>query len=508
MNPLARIRSGQPGPPAHRAARSSAGRSASGCSRSASVAGRYGLAVVILVVSLAVMMVPVVSKAPGSGILVAFFGILAAAWSGGVGPGLFALALLVVITLPSSMPLWRLVRLVLFIASGAGISLMVGSLRNARRRAEEASRAKDVFLAMVSHELRTPLTSPLLTVSALLDDPALPESMRGPLEAVLRGLRMETRLVNDLLDAVHAERGGLRLQLRPMDAHDAVRRAVESCREELNTAGLKVRVELKASESRIEGDPERIQQVVWNLVRNAVRHAGGGGSLIVRSSNEPDPSGEPLRPRLLIEVIDFGPGLEPGELERIFQPFTRASERAAGLGLGLTIARSLTLAHGGRLTAWSEGRGHGSTFSVSLPTLASALPAPGPAPALGRQAWPRRILLVEDDEPTRRALARLLRLRGSDVSTASSLAEARSAIEQGPFDLVLSDLGLPDGSALDLIADLARKRSLVAIALTGYGQDEDVRNCRQAGFAAHLTKPIDLASLEGTIRRVMTNDQP
>jgi signal transduction histidine kinase len=463
---------------------------------------------VIFVAAVAVMLIPVVGKAPGSAILVAFFAILAAAWSGGVGPGLFVMALIVLITWPPSMPLWRLIRLVMFLASGAGISLMVGSLRNTRRRAEEASRAKDVFLAMISHELRTPLTSPLLTVSALLADPALPASMREPLEVVMRGLRMEARLVNDLLDAMHAERGGLRLQLRPMDAHDAARRAVESCFEDLRAAGLKLLVDLKASESCIEGDPERIQQVVWNLVRNAVRHAGDGGSVVVRSRNEPGPSGEPGRPHLLVEIVDAGPGLEPHELERIFQPFTRSSGRSSGLGLGLTIARSLTQAHGGQLTAWSEGRGCGSTFCVSLPTVASALPAPDSTPARDGQAWPRRILLVEDDEPTRRVLARLLRLRGSDVSTASSLAEARSAIEKGPFDLVLSDLGLPDGSGLDLIAALARERPLLAIALTGYGRDEDVRDCRNAGFAAHLTKPIDLASLEGTIRRVMTNDPP
>jgi signal transduction histidine kinase len=383
-------------------------------------------------------------------------------------------------------------------------------LVRAKEAAEAADRAKGLFLAMVSHELRTPLTPALLTASALLDDPTLPPTLREPLEEVLRGVELEARLVDDLLDVTRAGAGKLRVERRPVDAHAVLRRALAACRDRLRAAGVRLAAELAPGPAWLRADPDRLQQVAWNLVQNAGKFTPPGGLVTVRTRVEPP--GPDGAGRFVMEVVDTGEGIEPETLARIFEPFEQGGAglaRPSGLGLGLAIARTIALAHGGELSARSDGPGTGSTFTLVLP--AEPVPEPPAEPArperparpspagAATEGWPRRLLLVEDDAATARVLARLLALRGTEVSTAASLAAARAAAESACFDLVVSDLGLPDGNGLDLGRWLAARGGPPAIALSGYGAEADVLESRAAGFAAHLTKPVTFATLESAI---------
>jgi PAS domain S-box-containing protein len=378
----------------------------------------------------------------------------------------------------------------------------------ARAEAESASRSREQFLAVLSHELRTPLTPVLVAVSALLDDPATPEPVRAPLEVARRNVELEARLIDDLLDVTHIRRGKLRLGREVADAHALVRQAIEVCRDEIAAKGLALEVDLAADAYRVEADPARLQQIAWNLIKNAAKFTPAGGRIAVRSRNE---GGVCEAPRLVLEVRDSGIGIEPAVLPRIFDAFDQgdaaASGRFGGLGLGLAISRSLAEAHGGTLSAASAGRGLGATFTLVLPTVSA--PAPAPAPPPGPSAVPRaralHILLVEDNADTLRVVARLLRGRGHRVTTAAGVGAALEA--EGRFDLVISDIGLPDGSGLDLLRQLRSRRPVPGIALSGYGMDDDLRKSCEAGFAAHLTKPVDFRKLEETIRQVASRHE-
>ena len=376
--------------------------------------------------------------------------------------------------------------------------------KTAREEAEAANRAKDHFLAVLSHELRTPLTPVLAEVSAMLDDPETPRSVRPVLEMTRRNVELEARLIDDLLDLNRIVLGKLRLSLEVVDAHRMVREALEICRGGIESANLRVTLDLAATRPHVEADAARLQQVVWNLIKNAVKFTPAGGSIAVRTRDEGD--------RLVIEVHDSGVGIESGVLSRIFDAFeqghTSVTRRFGGLGLGLAISRSLAEAHGGQLRAASEGANRGATFTLELP----AVDAPRPIAEAGRptvieeasSAGSLRILLVEDNRDTLRVMARLLTRKGHRVTTADSVLDALRAAEGLEFDLLISDLGLPDGSGLDLIRQLGdvRPSPIPGIALSGYGMDDDLRRTREAGYLEHLIKPIDFSNLEAAIRRV------
>lgn len=382
-------------------------------------------------------------------------------------------------------------------------------LWRAKEAAEAANQAKGLFLAMLSHELRTPLAPALLAISGMLEDPRLTPELREPLETARRGILLEARLVDDLLDAMRADAGKLRIDREPLDAHAVLTLAIEACAADLDASGLDLVVELTAREHQVEADPARLQQVVWNLLKNAVKFTPQGGTITLRTRNEPHPDGPEARPRLLIEVADTGVGIEPEALARIFEPFAQERPgrplRSGGLGLGLAISRAIVGAHGGSLSASSAGPGFGSTFAIRLDTIGTATRrSPRPVDEIARGAWPARVLLIEDDEDTARVLTRLLTRAGSEVTAVSLLAEARERLEGGTFDLVLSDVGLPDGSGWELLRDIPPGWSTPAIALTGFGTEDDIRRCREAGFAAHLTKPVDYGRLQLVIRRVIS----
>ena len=379
----------------------------------------------------------------------------------------------------------------------------------ARLHAERADRTKNQFLAALSHELRTPLTPVLIDVSATLSLPGLPDYVRPVLELARRNVELEARLIDDLLDVTRISQGKLRLNRSAVDAHVLIREAVEICRADPASDGLDIQLNLEASSHHVDGDPARIQQILWNLIKNAVKFTPPGGRITVHSWNEPGA-------RLVVEVIDTGIGIEPEVLPRIFDAFEQGdasvTKQFGGLGLGLAISKSLAEAHGGRLIAASAGKGRGSTFSLVLPVLSdSARPrTPEPTPDSRLSDYDRdhaglRILLAEDNADTLRVLARLLQIKGHTVSAASGFHDAiHLAGSEGPFDLLISDIGLPDGSGLDLMARLRHEcnSSLTGIALSGYGTEDDLKKSREVGFATHLIKPIDFATLEDAIRRI------
>jgi two-component system CheB/CheR fusion protein len=384
-------------------------------------------------------------------------------------------------------------------------------LERAHREARAANEAKDRFLATLSHELRTPLTPVLAVLSRLESVPAL-AGQTAELAMIRRNVELEARLIDDLLDLTRVASGKLELHRREIDAREVVEHALATIRAELEGKGLRLGVGLSAEEHRVWADAPRLTQVLWNLLSNAVKFTPPGGTVTVKSRVD-------ARSReLVIEVRDSGIGIEPDVLPRIFDAFEqtdrRITRRFGGLGLGLAVSRAIVDLHGGRLTASSPGRGEGSAFTIHLPLggvqedLDETMgwldrPRPAAAPAAVQAL---RILLVEDHPDTAEAMADLLRLMGHEVTVAGSVAEGLAAAESmqaaGGIGLVVSDLGLPDGSGQDLMREITRRWHLKGIALSGYGMEEDVRRSREAGFARHLTKPVDLDTLRAAIRQV------
>ncbi len=366
-------------------------------------------------------------------------------------------------------------------------------------RAEAASQAKDHFLAALSHELRTPLTPVLLRVAALASSPALPEGIRADLRMVQRNVELEAKLIDDLLDLTRVARGKLSLHFEATDVHPLLEHVVEICSEGIAGRGVAIVLEAGAGERHVRADAGRLQQVFWNLLKNAVKFTPDGGRIRVVSAN-PEPG------RITVAVIDPGIGIPPEELPRLFNAFEQESSETTrafgGLGLGLAISKALVEQHGGELAGMSAGRGHGATFTVSLATVA-APEAVAPADlAVGAAEAPAlRLLLVEDHPTTLEVMTELLELAGHEVRAATDLSSARSLAARHTFDLVVSDLGLPDGSGYELMDELRTGYGLRGIAVSGFGMEEDVRRSRAAGFLEHLVKPIDVDKLKGAIAR-------
>jgi PAS domain S-box-containing protein len=379
-------------------------------------------------------------------------------------------------------------------------------LAAAKETAEAASRAKDQFLAMLSHELRTPLTPILLDVTAILDDPHPPTDLRPTLEMIRRNVQLEARLIDDLLDVMRILRGKMIHSPLVVNVHELIRQAVGICRGEIHAARLALRADLRAVEHHAHADPTRIQQVFWNLIKNALKFTSAGGSVMIRSFN-------PAPGRLTVEVEDTGVGIDARILPRIFNAFEQGemslTRRFGGLGLGLAISRSIIETHSGKLSARSPGPHQGATFSIELATVPAPAPASPqrPIPVGAPRTSARSILLIEDDPATSQVMDRLLRRGGHAVALAGTLAEGIQAAEKGAFDVIISDIGLPDGNGLELMTQIRRRHATPAIALTGYGMEADVERCREAGFDAHLTKPIDYPKLEALIQSLANHQR-
>jgi PAS domain S-box-containing protein len=381
--------------------------------------------------------------------------------------------------------------------------------QEARAEAEAASRAKDVFLAMLSHELRTPLTPVLATVTAMLEDPTVPESMLPTLKMIRRNIEVEARLIDNLLDQTRIRRGMLSLRRETVDAHELIDRVLEICADEAHDAELTLISHLRADEHSLIADATAVQQILWNLLKNAIKFSLPGKAIHIRSSNRPGPEEEGGRPWLVIEVEDQGVGIEPELLPRVFDLFERGGPgrgRAyGGLGLGLAISRELTERHGGRLRGQSEGTGKGARFILELPTCPRPVAAASSEPDIPAAEYrPLRLLLVEDNLDTLRSLSEQLRRRGHAVRTANTLADALKVVEESDLDLdlLVSDIELPDGDGLELMEALRLKGPIPGIALSGFGTEDDIDQSLAAGFSEHLTKPFEFRVLDQCIRRV------
>ncbi len=375
----------------------------------------------------------------------------------------------------------------------------------AHEDAEAANRAKDHFIAVLSHELRTPLTPVLTAVQMIEAEPSLSAELRGWIGIIHRNVELEARLIDDLLDVNKIIRGKLELQLRSVDLNKLVRQACKICEDEINSKQIRLTLIQDAKDHWVRADATRIQQVLWNLLKNAAKFTPLGGAISVRMENLPNN-------RVSLVIQDTGIGIEPELLPNVFDAFAQGgsgvTRQFGGLGLGLTIARGLVEMHGGTMTATSAGRNQGATFTLVLrttPANESAVGAIGVAEANepGHQSY--RLLLVEDDTDTGAMLASMLTKNGHSVRLADGVASGLLVAQAEPFDLLISDIGLPDGSGLDLMAQLSVKQPIRGIVLSGYGTDEDKRRTKAAGFAIHLTKPISTAKLLQAVREVMAS---
>jgi PAS domain S-box-containing protein len=370
----------------------------------------------------------------------------------------------------------------------------------ARAEAEQANQAQTRFLAVLSHELRTPLTPVLTTVQMMESDATLPPEVAEQITMMRRNIELEARLIDDLLDLTRVSQGKLELQLATVDLHDKIRHVIGICNSDVRSRQLHLDVDLQADPHHVRGEGGRLQQVLWNLLKNAIKFTPAGGTITVRTATGPDQ-------RVMMTVADTGIGIEPAALPRIFDAFEQGGREVTrmfgGLGLGLSISKALVDLHAGTLVAESAGHGRGATFTMTLPAVAP--PAATAAPVGKSQALRDncRILLVEDHADTARATARLLSRTGCDVRIAASVAGALQAMEAETFDLVISDIGLPDGSGLDLMRQLRAKHPVKGIALSGYGMPEDIDRSNEAGFDFHLTKPVDLRRLEEVVRQIL-----
>ena len=387
------------------------------------------------------------------------------------------------------------------LAQRAGLALdnagLYDAAQKARMDAERANRAKDGFLAMLSHELRTPLTPVLTSVLTLEAEENLSEETRESLQMIRRNVELEARLIDDLLDLTRISKGKVQLSREVVDAHLLLRNAVDICQSEIEQKKLALQLDLAAMKVDLLADPARLQQIFWNLIKNAVKFTPKGGRLTINTSNEAD--GE-----LRVSITDTGLGIDREMLPKIFDAFEQAEQtRLGGLGLGLAISKALIEMHDGRIVAESGGRDQGSTFSVFFPVAegeARQISSTAPLPQRSRTSL--RILLVEDHEDTNRSLTNLLRRRGYHVQPAMTFRAALDHAANEQFDVLVSDIGLPDGSGIDLLQKLNIARPIPGIALTGFGMESDIRQSRDVGFSHHLIKPVDLNKLDSIIQEV------
>jgi nitrogen-specific signal transduction histidine kinase len=362
---------------------------------------------------------------------------------------------------------------------------------------EAANRTKDNFLAMLSHELRTPLSPVLLAVESLQKD--WPENAEATLEIIRRNICVEQHLIDDLLDVTRISRGKLELNLTSVDVHRQIRNVFEICRSEAEAKKIQISLDLAASNHFVPADEARFQQIIWNLVQNAVKFTREQGVVGISTANKSPHE-------LTIIVQDDGIGIDAEAMERIFNPFEQGERslkrRFGGLGLGLAISKSLADAHGATLTAKSEGRNRGASFHLTIKT-AAAIAHDGVMVKTGetKAQGALRILLVDDHVDTCTVMGRLLSAQGHAITVAHDVKSALAKVELDEFDVLISDVGLPDGSGTEVMAKA--KNRLVGIAISGFGTRADTARSLEAGFSQHLVKPVTMEKLDAALQMVM-----
>lgn len=379
------------------------------------------------------------------------------------------------------------------------------------RGLEEASagKAKSDVLAVLSHELRTPLAA----ISSMLDIMELNQEAAGKIKPpppaslfdspalalIRRNVRIGIRLLNELLDATFLEKGKLLLHLEQVDAHAALAEVRADFGAERTARQISIHTDLRARHYHINADPIKLHQILSNLIGNALKFTSRGGYIEIATTNPSDDEFD-------IVIRDNGIGMDEKELSNIFNPFVQGDpsiqRRFGGLGLGLSICRRLMEAHGGCISAHSAGINHGSIFTLRFPSTETAIPRPlppfdGPPDSLC-------ILLVEDHEDSRLCMSRLLQMRGHEVIDARNANEALQFGKSCTFDLLITDIGLPDFSGLSLLAKLKETQpDLAGIAISGYAMPLDALKSKDAGYLAHLSKPVALPKLDEAIRKVL-----
>jgi len=372
-----------------------------------------------------------------------------------------------------------------------------------------ANRLKDEFLATLSHELRTPLGAVLGWTRVLRTTGAEGATRERALEAIERNARAQARLIEDLLEISRIVSGKMSLQVKPVDLVDIIDAAIEVVRPAAAAKQIALTTEMAVRPAMTSGDPDRLQQIVWNLISNAVKFTPPGGAARIRLTRNNG---------YRIVVTDTGEGIDPRFLPHVFDAFRQAdgttTREHGGLGLGLAIARELVELHGGTIKARSDGAGRGSTFQVDLPSMVSESPAPGgaPASAAGREtpAFDRnllrglRILVVDDEADARDLIEMALAQYGAVVTTADSAAAALAEIDRRVPDVLLSDVGMPREDGYDLIRrlrsrPLERGGGIPAIAVTAYASAKDRESALASGYEAHVAKPFEPEVLAQTV---------
>jgi signal transduction histidine kinase/CheY-like chemotaxis protein len=376
-----------------------------------------------------------------------------------------------------------------------------------RQELINANAAKDQFLALLSHDLRNPLSPVIAMVGELeASAPDSPE-IRHALEVIRRNVELEARLIDDLLDVTRIAKGKLQLSFETVGVHQILQRAYEICREEITRKGLEAQFHLSAERFHVEGDPARLQQVFWNLIKNSVKFTPAKGRILVETRNS-------SLNEIEIKISDTGIGIEQEKIDKIFNAFeqgqTSITRRFGGLGLGLAISKAMVDAHKGKIRVSSAGKDQGSTFTVTLNTVTTPVDAHNGAdkkpPRVSRTktaAGRCRLLVVDDHYDTCTGMKMMLERRGYEITVAHSADQAVEKASESTFDLLISDIGLPDRSGYELMRELQASKGLRGIALSGFGMEHDVSKAHDAGFAEHLTKPINFERLEEAIRNLI-----
>ncbi|MEO8296897.1 MAG: ATP-binding protein [Burkholderiales bacterium] len=378
--------------------------------------------------------------------------------------------------------------------------------RDAVLSAEQAANAlKDEFLAVLSHELKNPLNLIQMKAELLM---RLPEVRNMPAvqraaDTIRRTVLSQARIIDDLLDLSRAHTGKFSLTCAPVPLRPLMERILEAVHGDADARSLRLAFEMPAEALTAYGDFVRIEQILWNLLSNALKFTPPGGRVTVRLRREEDCA--------RIEVEDTGLGIEPALLPEVFDMFRQADTRIArekgGLGIGLALVKSLAELHGGRAAVHSDGLGRGARFSVWLPLSMAITP---PAPAVPQQANPLaglRLLVVDDTADTLETFGMLLELEGAQVTRAGSAEQALAAAAEGAFDLLLSDVAMPGMDGYQLIGALRRQprhARLPAVAVTGFGRPQDHQRALAAGFDGHIGKPVSIEALRdlvATLRR-------
>jgi PAS domain S-box-containing protein len=383
--------------------------------------------------------------------------------------------------------------------------------RDARQHAEEADRLKDEFLATLSHELRTPLTSILGWASMIRNGEVEGSNAIRAIETIERNARSQARLIDDLLDVSRIITGNLRLDLHPLNLAPIVEAAIDALRPTADVKGIHLRTDSLSGECLVKGDPNRLRQVIWNLLSNAIKFTQRGGVVALNLKCV----GSTVR----LTVADTGEGISAEFLPYVFDRFRQAegsiSRKQGGLGLGLAVVRHLVELHGGSISAESAGLGHGAVFTVELP-LAEERRDPARAEERRREVERRRsrsgavrldgvhVLLVEDDDDSRKLLGTMLKRYGARVTSTKSAAEALNVFPDALPDLLISDIGMPDQDGYEFIRKLralpAEKGGQTpAIALTGYASRKDRERALAAGYHQHIAKPIEQTEMIAAI---------